>query len=226
MKPILEQNVTDQVTDRIRAAIYDGHLSPGTRLVERRLSAELQVSHIPIREALTRLSKEGIVERLPRRGCRVATLSETDLEQISSLREVLEHFVVVRAQARLTETSEAQLKKIVDDMLAAARRHDVKRVVELDSSFHELLWRCSEHPLLVDLVSQLRGRISGFVRAATLALEPEALEQHARTHEELLDAITSGKPDRARAAMSTHIAVAADRIHRSLAAAESAEAAA
>jgi DNA-binding GntR family transcriptional regulator len=209
---VQDQNIADRVADKLRNAIHSGELAPGARLVERRLSSELGVSHIPIREALGRLADEGLVERLPRRGSRVRALTVADLEEISSLRVLLEEFVAVRVQERLTEKSEAELRKLVAAMEEAAGRGDGQRLFELDRRFHEKLWQLSDHKMLIELVAQLRSRINGFLRAANAALEPDALEAHARTHGELLDAIASGSPKKAKAAMAEHIHIAAERV--------------
>lgn len=90
LDPLPADNLADQVVGRVRDAIYEGRYPPGARLVERTLAAELGVSHIPIREALARLTDEGLIERTPRRGARVATLTPRELEELSSLRIVLE----------------------------------------------------------------------------------------------------------------------------------------
>lgn len=214
--PLQDRNIADQVADQLRDAIQSGRLAPGERLVERRLAAELGVSHIPIREALARLADEGLVERLARRGSRVRSLTKDDLDEISTLRVLLEQFVAVRVQERLTDRSEAELRKLVTSMIVAARRGDAQRLLELDSRFHERLWQLSGHRALIELVAQLRGRIHGFLRAANVALGPEALEAHARTHGQLVDAIASGDPELAKAAMAEHIQIAADRIARTL----------
>lgn len=211
-----DQNIADRVADELREAIHSGRLAPGSRLVERRLSAELGVSHIPIREALARLADEGLVERLPRRGSRVRALTVTDLDEISSLRVLLEQFVAVRVQERRTERTDAGLRKLVDSMMQAAKKGDGQRLFELDRRFHEYLWQLSDHKMLIELVSQLRGRINGFLRAANAALEPDALEAHARTHGELLDAIAGRDPDAAKAAMAEHVQVAAERVRAAL----------
>jgi DNA-binding GntR family transcriptional regulator len=216
--PVEDQNIADRVAGELRDAIYAGRLAPGARLVERRLAAELAVSHIPIREALARLSDEGLIERLPRRGARVRTMTATDLEEISSLRVLLEQFVVVRVGERLTDRTEAELRKLVAAMVQAARRGDGARMFELDRRFHERLWLLSDHRLLLELVALLRGRINGFLRAANAALEPAELRRHALTHGELVDAIAGGDPEAAQAAMAEHIAIAAERIKAALAA--------
>ncbi|WP_041729998.1 GntR family transcriptional regulator [Conexibacter woesei] len=212
LQPVDDKNLADRVADQLRETIQSGGYAPGERLVERRLASELGVSHIPVREALTRLTEEGLVERLPRRGCRVAAVSAKDLRDLSSLRVLLEQYVAERAQENWTPRAERSLRELVAQMEAAADRGDTSRLSDLDVRFHEQLWALTDHEILVDLVSQLRGRISGFLRAATNALEPEALRAHAASHGELIDAIASGKSGKARRAMAKHVEDAAKRL--------------
>ena len=95
-------SVAGRVADQLRDLIRDGAYAPGARLVERAIARELGTSHIPVREALARLAEEGLVVRLPRRGARVAELSPRLLEEISSVRVVLEQFVCRRVLERWT----------------------------------------------------------------------------------------------------------------------------
>ena len=116
------QAAAETIAERLRVAIQTGVYPPGTRLPERPLAAELGVSHIPVREALARLAEEGLVEREPRRGARVAALTARQLEEISSLRIVLEQFVARRVQQVWTPAIERQLRTLAKDMLLAADR--------------------------------------------------------------------------------------------------------
>jgi DNA-binding GntR family transcriptional regulator len=216
LEPLSDHSLTDRVAGRIRDAIHEGRYPPGARLVERTLAAELGVSHIPVREALTRLTDEGLVERAPRRGARVATLSPRELEELSSLRIVLERFVVTRVQQRLTAAEEKELRRMVASMRQAAVRGDYRRVFDLDQRFHERLWELADHRMLGEVVTGLRGRISAFLRAATAALEPDALERHAASHDELLEAITSGDAETGHAEMTRHIELATERLRGTL----------
>lgn len=209
---VADESISDKVANEVREAIQRGELSPGERLVERTLAARLGVSHIPVREALTRLAEEGLVERTPRRGARVAALTEEELAEISSLRIVLEQFVCDRVQAVWSESIEVRLQKIVAAMIAAAERQDVDRMFALDRKFHEELWEIADHKLLLSIASQLRGRINGFLRAANGALDPDKLVAHAMSHNELISALASGDSGRARDAMTAHIEIAANRI--------------
>ncbi|MGI5131215.1 GntR family transcriptional regulator [Pseudonocardia sp. CA-107938] len=215
-----DKNIGDLVADRIRDAIHDGRYPPGMRLVERTLASELGVSHIPIREALGRLSDEGLVQRLPRRGSRVAVLTSKELEELSTLRVLLEQFVVVRVQERLAPATVAELRRMVATMRKAATRGDYKQMLELDQRFHERLWALADHGMLSELVTQLRRRIGSFLHAATAALKPDELAEHAASHDVLIDAIATGDAEIARAEMARHIHIAADRIHTALRASE------
>jgi DNA-binding GntR family transcriptional regulator len=212
LQPLDSHNLADKIADQLRETIQSGDYAPGERLVERRLASELNVSHIPVREALARLTEEGLVERLPRRGARVAVIGVEELEELSSLRVVLEQFVVDRAMKRWTPEAERALRQIVADMERAAARRDTRRIFDLDVRFHEQLWALADHGILADFAAQLRGRINGFLRAATNALEADALQEHARSHGQLVDAIASGNGAAARRAMAKHIELAADRI--------------
>jgi DNA-binding GntR family transcriptional regulator len=207
-----DHGLADVVTDRLRAEIQGGVYAPGDRLVERRLVDRFGVSHIPLREALARLVEEGLVVRSPRRGARVASLSPRMLEEVSSLRVVLEQFAMRRIQGRFTSAAHDDLQEIVDGMILAAEQHDLTLVHRLDQEFHEYLWRLTDHVLLIDVVGQLRSRVSHFYRAAAAPLGPDGLHAHAETHQELLDVIASGHRRAAEKAMERHIQAAARRI--------------
>jgi DNA-binding GntR family transcriptional regulator len=211
-EPLPDQSLSDAVVDRIRAAIWSGVYAPGDRLVERRLAHEFGISHIPLREALARLTEEGLVEKLPRRGARVASLTPRMLEEVSSLRVVLEQFVVRRLKDRFTNDAHAELQVIVDHMVEAAEKHDLVRVHELDQQFHQRLWELTDHALLVELAAQMRSRTSHFYRAAAASLGPDEVRRHADSHQQLLDVIASGDRRAAERAMQQHVEQAAQRI--------------
>jgi DNA-binding GntR family transcriptional regulator len=217
LERLRDHSLSDRVADRVREAIQQGVYRPGTKLVERTIASQLGVSHIPVREALARLADEGLVQRIPRRGAWVAELTPVGLAEISSLRIVLEGFVVRRAQERLTPEAEARLREIATRMLDAADTGGVNALVALDQEFHGLLWEISDHSLLNEVAAQVRGRVAAFLRAATSSLPADDLRAHAKSHMDLVDAIAGGDPEHAQAEMARHIQVAANRIERSLA---------
>ena len=205
-------SAANAVAEHLRRQIDLGRLPSGARLVERSVARDLGVSHIPVREALARLEDEGLIERLPRRGARVAALTARSLEETSSLRSLLERFVVERVQERWEPEAHARLSTIVDEMERASQLGDVDRVLEQDLCFHEELWRLADHALLLDVAGQLRGRVNRFFRLAAASLPPEDLIAHARSHRSILAVIATGSCADAGAAMEEHIAIAARRI--------------
>jgi DNA-binding GntR family transcriptional regulator len=211
-EPLPDHGLADALAERLRADIQSGVYAPGDRLIERRLADRFGVSHIPLREALARLVEEGLVVRPPRRGARVASLSPRMLEEVSSLRVVLEQFAVRRLQGQITPAAREELQGIVDWMIRAAAHHDLALVHKLDQEFHEYLWRLTDHALLMEVAGQLRSRVSHFYRAAAAPLGPDGLRRHAESHQELLDVIASGDRRAAEKAMERHIQAAAQRI--------------
>lgn len=209
---VVTQSVSEQIAQQLRNAIQSGELKPGERLVERTLAGRLGVSHIPIREALSKLADEGLVDRTPRRGARVAALSEQELGEISSLRTVLEQFVAQRVQAGWNVESEKALKDIVISMVESAHAGNIPTMFALDRKFHETLWELADHRMLMSTVAQLRGRINGFLRAANEALTSTELATHAESHFDIIDAIASGDEARVRGEIARHIELAAERI--------------
>src|SRR5689334_25436564 len=85
---------------RLRGEIVEGAFAPGERLVEEQLTRRLGISRAPLREALRLLGQQGLVEHLPRRGVRVATVSEAEVDELFELRDVLERHAVVVALRR------------------------------------------------------------------------------------------------------------------------------
>src|SRR5689334_8253936 len=96
LAPTPRRPLCADVTNRIRAAIQQGQLRPDTPLIERDLAQSLGVSRVPVREAIRTLVEEGVVKKVPHRGAFVYALTREEIEEIYSLRIVLERFVVER----------------------------------------------------------------------------------------------------------------------------------
>lgn len=221
LETIDQANVAERIADELREAIQSGDLKPGDRLVERTLAQRLGVSHIPLREAIARLAEEGLVDRTPRRVARVAALTARELEEISSLRIVLESFVGRRVQTRWSPETERELRAIVDKMGAAASKNDVDRLSILDREFHETLWRMADHRELTNVTAQLRRRLDSLLRAANQALDVGELQRHASAHAGLIDALASGSPAISDAAIEAHVREGVARVSAHTAASKS-----
>lgn len=212
LRPVTSRNLSDEVADSLRESIRAGTLPPGARLVERELAARLGVSRIPVREAIQRLAEEGLVRKVAHRGTFVYSPSAAEIEQISSLRVVLERFVVERVIERWRAKYETQLRRIVRRMHAAAAERDMREVYELDYEFHRTLWEIAEHELLLEVISGLRARISRFLYEANSALPDTELDHHIDSHGLLIDVLKEGDLAQAQEEMTRHVLGAKRRI--------------
>jgi DNA-binding GntR family transcriptional regulator len=91
-EPLEATSLVELTVRRLRGEILSGELAPGERIVEEQLTRRFGTSRAPLREALRLLGQQGLVEHLPRRGVRVMRLSPRDIDELFSLRDVLEQF--------------------------------------------------------------------------------------------------------------------------------------
>lgn len=212
LKPVSQRTLSDESTDRLRAAIRNGTLPPGARLIEQDLAAMLEVSRIPVREAIQRLVEEGLVKKIPHRGAFVYLPTLKEIDEISSLRVVLERFIVERAIERWQPQHEAALRGIVDQMRVAAGQRDFIQLYEQDYAFHYTVWEVADHSLMLEVVSSLRARISRFLFEANSALPADQLTTHVDSHNRLVEVICRGDVAEAQEEMTRHVLGAKDRI--------------
>ena len=212
LMPVEQRTLSEEAAERLRTAIRDGLLHPGMRLVERDLAERLGMSRIPVREAIGRLVEEGLVYKSPHRGTFVYAPTPQEIEEISSLRVVLENFVVERVIAHWTAELESELRQIVSLMRMAATHGDRHQLHECDYYFHSTLWNVAKHSLLLEVVSGLRSRINRFLFEASELLPLTEVDTHINAHDALIDVIKAGNVANAQAVMTAHVLSAKNRI--------------
>ncbi len=177
------------VLEAIREAIKDGKLQPRERLMEIQLAEELGVSRTPVREALRKLELEGFIVMVPRKGAYVADLSYKDIADVFEIRAALEGLAAGLAAERITEEELEEMGRLLVEKGEAVSANDVERCVEVDTRFHEALYKASRNDRLVTILSNLREQIQRF-RLTSLSYPGrmrESLDEH-RTIIESLEA--------------------------------------
>jgi DNA-binding GntR family transcriptional regulator len=154
------ESLSRVVSERIRGRILDGTLKPGERLVEDRLSAELGVSRVPVREALRGLSVEGLVTLLPRRGATVVEVTPETVAELVEVRALLEGL-----NARLAaQRHDPEIVGLLEETLArgnqAAKTGSAEELAHLNAEFHERLAEASRNAVLSEVMRSLRERTS------------------------------------------------------------------
>lgn len=191
VRPSLEA----EIASAVKEGILEGQWNPGDRLVEMDLAQHFGVSQGTIRGALKYLQADGLVEHHPRRGNFVIALSQEDIRDISLMRDTLEALAARLAAEKIDDDGRTRLTKIVDEMRQASRRHQRRRLLELDLRFHRAVIEIAGSRLLLDMYKRLEGPALLFLRMADgLYQQPETIVV---LHEPLLEAICSGDSGRA-----------------------------
>ncbi len=198
----------DRVLDALRDAIVSGELKPGDPLIELELSAQLGVSRAPLREAIQILSREGLVETVPYRGSIVRNLSRRDIEELYSLRSVLESFAIQRIIQQKDPEQVARLRAVFDTMLVAAQQGDLKVVNNIDREFHDTLIELSDHNLLVMTWSSVSLRVRQVM--ALRNRRNSDITRIAYNHLPIIQAIEEGDESQALRLIREHVASSGD----------------
>ncbi len=181
------QPLREVVCETLREAIINGVLNPGERLMEIQLAEELGVSRTPVREAIRKLELEGFVVMVPRRGTYVADLSIKDINEVFEVRTALDVLAAGLAAERITEEELEQMERLLVQIGEYIDNGDLDKIVEVDSQFHDILYRASRNDRLVGIINNLREQLTRF-RSISMSYPgrlKNTLEEHARLVEAL-----------------------------------------
>lgn len=216
LQPLNVLNLRDHITQRISDAILDGTYKPGERLVETAIANQLGVSRAPVREALSALEGEGIVVNVPRRGYSVIEFTDKDIDEIYSLRLLLEIGALRRAMSRFTEEDIAEMQSVIDRLgQAALQKIDRGTIVSLDLSFHEFICRVADHERLHSVWDSMRLQTQILI-GVTSRTHYEYPDQPKRLHQIILDAIRDKDLKGAESSVTDHILDAQQRAYTAL----------
>jgi DNA-binding GntR family transcriptional regulator len=158
--PARRRGLAEEVADRVREAIFSGVYEPGAQLREVELSAALDVSRGPVREALLRLEREGLVRSAWHRGATVTTLTPQDVAELDSLRDALEHLAVRQVVAHASDEDIAAVEKAVGLMERAVEEHEM---VRRDIAFHDAVYAAARHRRLEEAWQAIRSQVHLFL---------------------------------------------------------------
>ena len=149
----------DVVFNTLRRAILKGDLKPGERLMEIALAEKLGVSRTPIREAIRKLELEGLVVMAPRKGAKVASITERDLNDVLEVRKGMEELAIRLACERITPEELEELDKVEQRFLSLTENGDLTELAEMDVAFHDIIYKATNNNRLVQLLSNLREQM-------------------------------------------------------------------
>ena len=195
----IHRRAWEAVHDYLRERILSGELTPGTRLIEMTIAAELGLSQGPVREALARLERHGLVEAVPRRGRYVASVAAERAGLLYELRARVEPLAATLAIEHLSEADIDQLTQLVrrigsSGVTTAAR-------VEADVAFHRRIYELADFPMLLGIWEQME------VLTRRLAMSRPVAERKSTqaVHAAILEALLSRDNARVETAVEDHM---------------------
>ena len=193
--------VTESVADLLRREIQLRELQPGERLRQDAIAKKYGVSTTPVREAFAMLQSEGLVRIDPHKGALVFQPRIEDLTENYEIRGALEGLALDKAIDRFTPAELIELQELIDEM----RRTVGKDWVELNNQFHRRMYEASGLPRLVQMIAELREWASAYVHLRIADGDVHRRRTN-EEHQEILDACRAKDHDRARAAITKHVA--------------------
>ncbi|HMN79948.1 MAG TPA: GntR family transcriptional regulator [Burkholderiaceae bacterium] len=217
---ILETDSTtllpDVVYQNLRAQILSGILKPGQKLRQEELSRELEVSRVPLREAMTRLAADGLIVLNPRRGYAVTSLQSNEILEILELRAVVEEHAAYRAAYARTKEDLAEVERILKASEAVSLRsgRNIESWSQLNYQFHARIIASSGREHLARFATLLRDTVEPYIRVEVNMTGDVEEAQH--DHRQLFAAYRDGDAPELARLSRLHVERTAQRLLRGL----------
>jgi len=194
------------VVDELREDILAGRLPPGSRLVEGDLTARFAVSRGPVREALRRLSADGLIEHWPHRGAVVRRLTEREIRELFLIRIEMEALAARLAAAADAPHRRERFAAAIEPIHSEARRNPCEYLKE-NAAFHDAVMALADNLQLRELAARLQLPL--IMAQVGDVLTPAVLAASVREHRAIARAILARDPEAASARMRAHLERAA-----------------
>ena len=201
--------LSERLRESIEEEIATGKLLPGTHLDEVELATRFGVSRTPIREALSLLLGEGLVENRPRRGTVVAQASPQRLVEMFEVMAELEAMCARLAARRISDAEMQALEAVHERCRAAAGQRDPDAYFYANEEFHRAIYAASHNAFLGDQAQALQRKLRPY-RRLQLRVRNRVLRSF-EEHESIVDALRAGDGERAVTAVRAHVIVQGER---------------
>jgi DNA-binding GntR family transcriptional regulator len=203
-EPLEHQKTPTAAFTQIRDAILSGELPPGTQLREAHIASEMKISRSPIREALSRLEEEGLVEKIAFRGAFVASVSPTTIAEIGAIRVLVEPYAVDAALENFTASDWKMLEQVISKFAKASDRRSGAAQIEAHLAFHRFFYERCGNAQLLGMWSGWESKLKLFYIVDHDVSFPNPHDV-VGVHGELVDVFRSGDVEKIKSAVIHHI---------------------
>ncbi len=197
------KSLGEHVFDSLKQAIIRGNMSPGEWLVESHIADTLGISRTPVREAIHKLEREGLIERQPRGGFTVLGLTRDDIEETFGIRAVLEGYAAKLAAIKHQKSELAPLERKIEEFEKSLAKKQQADLTRINTEFHDLLYALSKSPKLVHMINGLRDQIFRFRQM--ILKESKMAKISNEDHKQMLEFIRKRDADGVEALVRGHI---------------------
>ncbi len=201
--PLRPASLHEEVASRLRHMVFERQLEPGQWVDELALANEWQISRTPLREALKVLACEGLVQLVPRQGCRVTEMSEDDADELFPVMALLEGRCAFEAVSKATPEGLATLRRLHETLETHAAARDVDGYYRANHEFHSTLQALADNRWLDRATNELR-KFLRLLRGRQLNW-PGRIEDSIHEHRVLITAIEQRDAARAERLMHDHL---------------------
>jgi len=198
-----QHSLRARIFNYIREDILNGRYKPGDNLVETKLAEELGVSRTPIREAIRQLELEGLVLSVPNKGVIVQGITQQDIDDIYTIRRLIEGQAVHWAVERIDPDELKELQEVVELMEYYTRKEDYEQLAKLDTRFHDIIYDACKSKVLRHTLSSFHHYVQK-ARLGSLKVPHRAIDA-LKEHKAILEAIDKKNPQEAEELMVQHI---------------------
>ena len=207
-------SLTNQAYQQVKRVILEHQIPLGGKLNEGELAATLGISRTPIREAINRLEKEGLVEIFPQRGAFVVQFSEKDIFELFLIRENLEGLAIYLATRKINEKDLARLEGCIQGFSEPFTDQDIQRYAREDFKFHQTIILLSGAQRLINLISTLYDHIRIF-RLTTMGLS-DRMKTSLNEHRWIIASLRKGNPGASEQRMRQHLRHVRDGVMKNI----------
>ena len=191
------------VYEELKRQILIGEIPPGTRMMEVELADVMGVSRTPVREAIRKLEKEGLVTIEPRKGAYASNISIKDMVDVLEVRQGLEGMAAAIASGKITEHQKADLLNVVEKYKAAVDSANLEEIIKYDEEFHSMIISISGNKTLMQVFSTVQELALRF--RYIYYDDFNRYESMPKEHQLIEEAIMSGDAEKARVAAGDHV---------------------
>ncbi len=198
-----ESSLAEEVTKILRARIITGEYEMGEKLIENKIANELKVSRTPVRDAFKQLTKEGLINYVPNKGCFARGFTQKDMADVYAVRKAVEELAITWAIENADDEGINALKEQLDLMNFYTQHGFYDKLLQANEDFHNMLYQMTSSRFIVQVLKAYQDYVH-LARRTTLSKEenlPEIYEEHVR----IFEAIRDKDIERAKVEAARHI---------------------